>query len=30
MKHETNMIAGNTKEDENPSVACRHGVPSDR
>jgi len=27
---ETNMIAGNTKEGEKPSVACEHGVPSDR
>jgi len=25
---ETNMIAGNTKGDENPTVACKHGVPS--
>jgi len=23
------MIAGNTKEDENPSVASKHGVPYD-
>jgi len=22
------MIAGNTKGDENPTVACKHGVPS--
>jgi len=23
------MIAGNTKGDEKPSAACKHGVPSD-
>jgi len=28
--YETNMIASNTKGDENPTEVCEHGVPSDR